>query len=392
MRQVIVIGGDHHNTLGIVRSLGIRDVRPNVFVVKPDAISVSIVRSKYINETRIFNTEKDIANYLLTHYESEKSILLFSSDSVSACLDTQYEVLRNQYVLFNAKGTLSNLMNKETMSQLAKSIGLDVPQHIVYHNGEEIPEMLEYPCITKAISSLDGGKSDTTICTTKEELDAFLKTPGLCPTIQIEKYIEKGIEFQFIGASLDGGETIVIPGHSHIDRPNGIQNTYFFEYRENDSSFQDTLEKAKVFIKKTGYTGLFSIEFLRGKDGKDYFLEMNFRNDGNAICVTDAGYNLPYIWYLYATGQDYRSEIINSVFKPVNYCPEVFYTLQCSFGEVPFLAWFRNILRANSFTNYYKGDSPSLYWFRFSIWALIQLWRGVLIRVGLRQAPKESIG
>ena len=400
MHKVIVIGGDHHNTLGMVRSLGSKGILPDVYVVKPNSSAVSL-RSKYIRDLRVFKTDQEVVDCLLEdkpRYKGEKAILLIGSDHAEVCIDKQSDALRDYYVFFNAGGNLSDLMSKESMCQLAEEIGLNVPTRIVLNISNMagaknvVGGGINYPCITKAISSLDGGKSDTTICKTKEELEAFLKTPGLCPTIQIEKYIEKEIEFQFIGLSLDGGDTIVIPGHSHIDRPNGIQNTYFFEYKENDSSFQDTLEKAKCFIKKTGYSGIFSIEFLRGKDGKDYFLEMNFRNDGNAICVTDAGYNLPYIWYLYATGQDYKAEIGNSVFKPVIYCPEIFYTLQCSFGEVPFLTWFRNILRANSFTNYYKGDSLSLYWVRFSIWALVQLWRGILIRIGLRQAPKESIG
>ena len=51
-------------------------------------------------------------------------------------------------------------------------------------------------------------------------------------------------------------------------------------------------------------------------------MEINFRNDGNAICVTAAGFNLPYIWYLYNTGGNYREEIEASKVKPTYVMPE----------------------------------------------------------------------
>ena len=34
------------------------------------------------------------------------------------------------------------------------------------------------------------------------------------------------------------------------------------------------------FIREVGYTGLFSMEFLRDKYGNDYFMEINFRMMG----------------------------------------------------------------------------------------------------------------
>lgn len=55
------------------------------------------------------------------------------------------------------------------------------------------------------------------------------------------------------------------------------------------------------FMKEIGYTGLFSMEFIRGKDGKDYFLEINMRNDGNSYCATSAGCNLPFLFFQYMT-------------------------------------------------------------------------------------------
>lgn len=38
-------------------------------------------------------------------------------------------------------------------------------------------------------------------------------------------------------------------------------------------------------------------------------MEINFCNAGNGTSVTNAGVNLPYIWYLYNSGLDYSNEL-----------------------------------------------------------------------------------
>lgn len=392
MNRVIILGADHHNTLGMVRSLGIKGITTDVFIISRHS-KIHVVHSKYINSLTCYPTDQDAVDALLAIKPvfGEKKVLLAGSDSISACIDRHYVQLKQNYVFFNAKGFLLDLMNKETMVNIATEVGMNVPSHIVYKVGTHLPENIEFPCITKAISSIDGSKSNTLICENRKELVDFLKTEGLCSLLQIEKYIEKEIEFQFIGVSLNGGETIIIPGHSHISRPNGIQNTYYFPYKQNDPSFIDTLEKAQAFIRKTGYSGLFSVEFLRGKDGVDYFLEMNFRNDGNAICVTDAGFNLPYIWYLYAIGDDYKQEINKSVFKPVTFCPEMFYVKDWVYGEISFNRLISDVWKANSFTQYYKGDNKSFFP-RFSYFLLLQLKEKIKIKLGLSKPPRMTIG
>lgn len=386
----IIVGADHHNTLGVIRSLGSKGIKSEVIIV-PYKTKIQKVRSKYIRSIKSFPDNNDIISELMSLDHSVKHVLLATCDIASSLLDSHYSQLKEFFVLFNAKGHLTELMSKEKMCQLATDVGMNVPQHIVWTKGSPFPDDIVYPCITKAISSVDGGKSDTTICQSKEELRDFLSEPSLCHKIQIEKFLQKKIEFQFIGASIEGGETIVIPGHSHIERPGGVQNTYFFPYRENDDSFKDTLELAMTFVRRTGYSGLFSMEFIRGQDDKDYFLEMNFRNDGNAICVTDAGYNLPYIWYLYAIGGDYKYEISNSNYKPVFFCPEFFYFKDYVYGEISFLTWLKGMVKANSYTDYWKGDNH-LYWLKMAYFILSQLKvRWNVIR-GKVRAPKSGIG
>lgn len=85
-----------------------------------------------------------------------------------------------------------------------------------------------------------------------------------------------------------------------------ISRILLWEYRTNDNSFNDILEKA---IGEPAIREFLSLEFLRGKDGKDNFLQKSFPNNRNAICVTDAGFNLPNIGYSYSTGGNYKEKM-----------------------------------------------------------------------------------
>lgn len=62
---------------------------------------------------------------------------------------------------------------------------------------------------------------------------------------------------------------------------------------------------------------MFSLEFIRDKKGRGYFLEINLRNDGNVYCVQTAGLNLPIIWCKYAISEEaptFKESISKSVF------------------------------------------------------------------------------
>lgn len=357
--KIIIMGADHHNALGLIRSLGRMGLCCDVIPVGP-VMDGFILKSKFVNEGHRCNTSADAVSYLRDRYKNDKVIVLTASDDVAVEVDRVYEELPDNIKIPNAKGRLPYWVNKQSMCILAEQVGLTVPKHITYNTGEPLPHNIIYPCITKAISSIDGTKLDTHICYSEEELSEAMKRDGTCRTLIVEQFIEKEFEFQFIGLSLNSGAEIIIPGHSHIDWPE-IENTNYFPYKVNDSSFQNTLEKTKEFIKETQYSGFFSVEFLRGKDGKDYFLEMNFRNDGNAICATDSGFNLPYIWYLYNSLGDYESEIRNSAFHEVAYCPEIVCTYHMLAGKIPFSEWWKMIKHSDSYTIYCPSDNLPLW-------------------------------
>ena len=361
MQTFLVIGTDHHNTLGVVESLGQKGIKPDVIITKSDGSPSSFVlTSKYINNGYVCHVE-DVVRFVKEEYprsKEGKAIVVTTSDTTAATLDDYYDELSKFLVLpgTGKEGELRYWMSKKNMMALAVKVGLNVPKTIVVKKGERA-ENVTFPCMTKSISSLLGGKSNISVCFNQKELDAFLENQKKYPGIQVQQLIDKDFEFQFLGYSLESGEEIIIPGRTHIDRPKGFDNTFYLKFLEIDESFNNTLAKAKDFIRQTHYSGPFSIEFIRDKKGVDYFLEMNFRNDGNAICMTASGTNTPYIWYLYNTGGDYKKEMEQSTFTPVTMMPEEPYFFNMLRREVTIGEWLRNIRNTTQFATYFKEDN-----------------------------------
>ena len=308
MNKVIVVGGDHHNTLGVVRSLGEKGIRPDVFIISKDGQSF-VARSKYIHALHILRNDQNIVSDLFKYYgqEKEKPVVICCYDRAASIMDLHAEKLKDFFIIpgNDKQGRITCLMNKQKMSELAEKCGLHVPRTIYPTFLPLDDNKVDLPCIVKPLVSKDGSKNDIRICHQLEEVNEQLENIGV-ENVQIQRYIDKEFEYQLIGCST--GEDVIIPGVSRILRPCKGSNTSFLHYEPLEGNFCD-IDSCKFFVRQTGYKGLFSLEFLRDKDGTDFFMEINFRNDGNAICVTAAGVNLPYIWYLSCIGKDYSAEV-----------------------------------------------------------------------------------
>ena len=176
-----------------------------------------------------------------------------------------------------------------------------------------------------------------------------------CDKIIIQEYISKDIEFQLIGCSIKEGDKIIIPGVSIILRQPMNGNTGFLRYFPIK---EFTYDKSSCFefIRSTGYSGLFSVEFIRDKNGTDYFMEINFRNDGNSICVTASGMNLPYIWYLYNCGENIESELCYDSMREVLVMPEFQDFKNVKHRKISLSNWLKDVKKTDRFMVFSKHD------------------------------------
>lgn len=354
MNKIIVIGGDHHNTLGVIRSLGEKRLRPDALIVSPDG-ETFVGRSKYISKLHIVRRNEDIVPYLINNVksDSEKTVVICCHDTSSSEIDLHADELRPWFILPGAEkqGHITYLMNKKVMSELAVECGLKIPfalypEHIPLHVDEN-----EFPYIAKPLISKNGRKNDIRVCTDLSELNDAVKNIGI-GNVQLQQFVDKDFEYQLIGCSTD--KEVFIPGVSHILRPCKGSNTSFLRYEPLAPDFCD-VERCKEFVRRTGYKGLFSLEFLRDKNGYDYFMEINFRNDGNAICVTAAGINLPYIWYLFCIGKDYSKEM-NQKVSSVYVMPDSAELKLLLTGKINFFEYVGDLIKTNRFMEFDRKD------------------------------------
>lgn len=368
-QEVLVIGGNHQNPLGIIEALAQKGILSNVIIYSNCKWSF-VLKSKYIKRSWICHTEDDVLKCIANNFKdkSNKAIVYGCSDDIVSLLNDHLDELNDYLVIpgIPEQGALTSWMDKERMTELAQQLGLHIPPTWIVSR-DNIPSDIEYPCVTKSLSSVKNGKTEFHLCSDRNELESFLKEKAHSSTIQVQKFIDKEFEFQYLGCSLNGGEQIIIPGRTHIEVANDFNNITFLKYQEGKVvESPTTLQKSEEFIRTTGYSGLFSIEFMHGKDGKDYFLEMNFRNDGNGAVVTAAGTNLPYIWYLCQTGGDYQKEIELSTVKETYSCPEDSYFIAMLNGNMSFKTWRNNFKKVTCPITYFKGDTGPF-------WALMWL-------------------
>lgn len=370
--SIVIIGSLHHNTLGVVRSIGEAGVPQNnitILLVGKDNSPYNLIStSKYVDPERVsFVYDNDeIVPWLMKNSEFDgQKVIICCSDGASGAVISGKDLLNEKYKTPDTIIDITELMVKSNQGKIAVASGLTVPLNTDYEINGPI-DWNVFPCIVKPYKSTTGaGKSDIHVIHSKQELDDKLKVLQ-SNKIQIQQYIDKDIEFQLIGCSLDAGENIIIPGFTNIIRQPKTTNTGYLVYSPiNELDFD--MEAVKRFIKTIGYSGLFSVEFIRGKDGKDYFLEINMRNDGNAYCVESAGVNLPYIWaYYQAKGE--MPHIPISFTKPVYFIPDL-NDLKLAIREIGILKWVKQFKEAQSHSIYNKKDMGP---FRYEIFRQVK--------------------
>lgn len=356
---LVIGGGNHHNALGVVRALGQRGYDVELITIG-NLHKNYIASSRYVSRHYALADVKELAAYLLYREPiGEKEVIISCADVVTEHLNQHHDQLSKRYLLpgVEQQGKMVSLMDKTTMIAMAARHGIHAPH--VWTLPNDISKVT-YPCITKSyISSHGGGKADIVICRNRKELDAFLANNT--DAVFAQPYIDKKEEVQFIGCSINGGKKVIIPGMARVLRSQPNTNTGFLAYGPIDAFYVDIVQRSKAYIKECGYSGLFSIEFIRGKDDRVYFLETNFRNDGNAYSVTASGVNLPVIWVKACKHEDYQAELHTP--RSIMVMPEFQDFKLVLQRKLSFRQWLKDWCRTDAFIEYTKDDKRPFFQF-----------------------------
>lgn len=358
--HVVVIGGLHHNTLGVIRSLGEAGVPKNNInvIIVENTINKNnfVAKSKYVSKKNIRYIDeysKIVPQLLELAMDHQHRVIVCCSDGTAEIVISHKKELQEMYYTPTTSYNVTELMKKDVQTSIAQQVGFLVPKSKVLCAHDRI-DWNSFPCITKPIKSVSGaGKADIRISENAEELITVLKETE-AEHVQIQEFLSKEMEFQLIGCSINGGEKVIIPGFTRIVRQPKNTNTGYLEYVPINRLKNFNEHLVESFIKKIGYSGLFSLEFIRDTKGDDYFLEINMRNDGNAYCVESAGVNLPFIWCYYGTYGSMPS--VNISFNtPVWFIPD-FYDVHIGIKECGFFHWLKQFISAESHSIFNAKD------------------------------------
>jgi predicted ATP-grasp superfamily ATP-dependent carboligase len=258
-----------------------------------------MTKSKYIENITRVSTYDDVkaAVVSISSTLSDKPVLLVTNDEDADFVDANHSLLNRYCITEGGKfdGAMKPYRSKEKMNELASELGLTLPRTWELADKTTLPADLSYPVLVKAVESFGNWKSAMKRCDSEQELKAHLGgvSDKFFPLIA-QEFIEKEYELLLLGCAKD--DEVCIPvGHKKI-------RCYPYQYSAtsysisvevaSDHAIADISEKIKNFVRKVGYTGMFSAEFLYAK-GHYYFLEVNLRNDATNIVSTRCGYNLP---------------------------------------------------------------------------------------------------
>jgi D-aspartate ligase len=369
--KTIVIGRDNHNTLGVIRSLGEKDV-PVYAIIIDEADNSFVKHSKYIKKYWIIKESKDDILEILTkkiNNTNEYMIIIPTSDFVVKVIDKNLDLLKKKYILPNISmknGNISYFMNKYQMNKIASEVGLHPPTSFLIDLKNEINinniDKLTYPCIIKP---LENEKGIIKKIKNKNELLNYLYILKKNNNeVMVQEYIHGKNSFmiEMIGFVTTKGE-ILIPGIIKKIREYPIEagSTSFGYFSRNN--FKLDFSKIYSFIKIIGYNGIFDLEF-KYLDDKPFFIEINFRIGAPHYAYNKSGVNIPFLYYLDVIGVDISN--LNKNVKIGHKCI-IEHSDLCNVKDknISLSCWIKSILDANSYAIYNKNDiMPFVYYIK----------------------------
>ena len=355
----IVIGVEHYNTTGLIRSLGEAGINP-VYIAIKNKCKISST-SKYISKCHFVNDVEEgyallMNEYGKTYKDYEKPIVYCIDDTCMSFLDYHYEEMVDRFVFFNAgeKGRINFYMDKYNILKLAKKCGLNILETKVCKRGE-IPLDVSYPIITKSISPVVGGhKSDVFICKDSIELVEAYKNIK-AETVLIQRFIEKENECEIDGISINHGNDVL---HTMKIQYNYNIEGYYSPYMTVDNFTDVSIDIAlKKMICEIGFEGIYQAEFLIDKEGNWFFSEINFRNSTWSYASTVAGMNLPYLFYKSTKQRFIPVDALVTIREPFTAMVEpIDYQKRVVERGMDKIEWLKDVLNCRCHYYYNKND------------------------------------
>lgn len=160
----------HHNSLGSVRSFGVNGVNPYGIITGNDAEKGFCRKSKYWKNTWAVKTSHEAVEILVREFGNEKlkPVVIPYSDEAAAIINRNLNVLSYYFKLPSIKGkegAIFELMNKQKQIGFAQHYNMEILKAVILEEENfEQKVNIEFHLIIKPMSSIEGLKSNITIC------------------------------------------------------------------------------------------------------------------------------------------------------------------------------------------------------------------------------------
>ena len=325
MRQkVVIIGHSYSSRLSIIRSVAQIGCEVSVIVMtgfKRDGKTLNNKKpidcySKYVSYVYycLRKDKEELIRILLEHCtDSQQKVVLFpDSDDTVATIDNYRNRLAEHFCfphICNGSGSIAYWMDKIHQKDMARGVGLNVADGIVINikdGAYVIPEGMAYPCYTKPLATMNGGKGGMHRCDNETELkkalNEYITTRTRTGDVLVEEYKEIDTEYALLGFS--NGKEVVIPGMMQLLVISKKNKGIALQGKVMPvDGFEEVIDKFKQLVLCIGFVGVFDIDFYKSGD-LIYFCEMNLRFGGSGYAITKMGCNLPAMMVQHFTGGD----------------------------------------------------------------------------------------
>lgn len=304
--KVFIIGGDHHNGLGLARIFGLNGIKVHAIVISEKKRSW-MASSKYVASKAIFKTEKEAFDYLLKNFsnETDKPFIIPYSDGAAMELDLRLNQFKDIFYvpsINGEQGRIAALMNKDAQYKWACEHGIKMAQSAVIDCFfddclKNICEKFNFPCILKPNNSANGSKLDIVVCDNYASLKTAVekyKSNGYRFAI-VQEYLSIDYEIDVLGGIANGRISSIFP-HKIIRRwPKGTGTSSFTQVLVDENSIFNS-KKILSNLVEDGFNGLYDMELF--KVGNEYYLnEINFRNSGSCFRTIKQKFYYAYKWF-----------------------------------------------------------------------------------------------
>lgn len=319
--SVIIIGGDHHNTLSVVRCLSKQKVSIHVLIHCNSSTldDIRLASSKYVRgkiETIQANSAAILDRLLAFSDCGVKSMLFPCSDLAEYTIDTNYSLLAKKFFLpgfTDQPGRVCNLMDKFNQKKFADQNGIRMAETWSVDLSDDavsVPSNICFPCIAKPEISATGSKSDIAISQSEDELLDVLKrfAEKGYQKVLLQRFVKKKYEICAHGAVISQSPYFCWGIMKRLNEypSGGLGGTCYAQFI-HEREIRSTVEKILKRLHQEGYRGMFDIEFFVCED-EIYLNEINFRHSGNGYALIKNKVYAPYYWCADAIGVQLNSQ------------------------------------------------------------------------------------